>query len=457
MKITIIGAGPGGYETAVEAAKRGVEVTIVSDGPVGGTCLNEGCIPTKALCRQAEVMETLREAGEFGFGEVSFTFDFKKAAEWKDAVVGQLRSGVEFLLRHKLVTLLYGKASLVDGYTVRVALQDGGEQEVTSDFIILATGSHSATLPIPGNALEGVISSREILSLTEVPRRLCVIGAGVIGLEFASIFRSFGSEVQVVEYCKDILPRFDTDLAKRLKQSLSKRGISIETSAQVQRIEQVPDGLEVHWLQKEKPCSCVADKVLMAVGRRPSLASLNLEDLGIAATPRGVQVNGYMQTNVPSIYAIGDLTGGYMLAHVATFQGLRALNHILAGQPAEGKVDAIRLDIVPAAVFTRPEAATVGKTEDECKAAGIAVKSLKSFFRANGKALSMGEPDGFCKLVVSEADGKILGCHLFGAHAADLVQEVCVLLNRDATLADFQAMIHAHPTLGEVVQNAAHS
>ena len=456
MKLTIIGAGPGGYETAVEAAKRGVEVTIISDGPVGGTCLNEGCIPTKALCRNAELLESLHKAESFGLEDLSYRVDFQKVMARKEAVVAQLRAGVEFLLKHKLITLLYGKASLVDGHTVRVALADGGEREVVSDFILLATGSVSASLPIPGQDLPGVISSREILSLGEIPAKLLVIGAGVIGLEFASIYRSFGSEVQVVEYCKDILPRFDTDLSKRLKQSLVKRGIAINTSAQVQRIEAVDGGLQVTWIEKEKECSYVADKVLMAVGRRPNLASLNLADAGIACD-RAVTVNAYMQTSVPSIYAVGDLTGGYMLAHVATFQGLRALNHMLAGQPAGGAVDDIRLDVVPAAVFTSPEAATVGKSEDECKAEGIAVKCLKSFFRANGKALSMDEPDGFCKLVVAEEDGRILGCHLFGAHAADLVQEVCVLLNTGATLAQFQAVIHAHPTLGEVVQSAAHA
>ena len=456
MKLTIIGAGPGGYETAVEAAKRGVEVTIISDGPVGGTCLNEGCIPTKALCRNAEVVETLHKAEVFGIEDLGYRVDFQKVMARKEAVVTQLRAGVEFLLKNKLITLLYGKASLVDGHTVRVALAEGGETEVVSDFILLATGSVSASLPIPGKDLPGVISSREILSLEEVPAKLLVIGAGVIGLEFASIYKAFGSEVQVVEYCKDILPRFDTDLSKRLKQSLVKRGIAINTAAQVQRIDAVDGGLKVSWIEKEKECSYVADKVLMAVGRRPNLGSLNLADAGIAFD-RAVSVNAYMQTSVRSIYAVGDLTGGYMLAHVATFQGLRALNHMLAGQPSEGKVDDIRLDIVPAAVFTSPEAATVGKSEDECKNEGIAVKCLKSFFRANGKALSMDEPDGFCKLVVAEEDGRILGCHLFGAHAADLVQEVCVLLNAGATLAQFQAVIHAHPTLGEVVQNAAHS
>ena len=452
MRLIIIGAGPGGYETAVAAARKGLEVTIISEGPVGGTCLNEGCIPTKCFCRNAELLGDLEKASTFGIDDLQYRFDFQKVVSRKDEVVAQLRQGVEFLLGGKGITLLRGKASFKDAHTVVVTSDDPSVDgtEVSGDYIIVATGSYSASLPIPGADLDGVITSKEMLELDAVPCRLCVIGAGVIGLEFASIFNSFGSGVTVVEFCKEILPRFDTDLAKRLKQALSKRGISIETSAQVQSIEKVDEGLKVTYLKKDKPFEVFADKVLMAVGRRPNVGAVNLSDAGIEFTPKGIIVDKDMRTNVPHIFAIGDVTGGYMLAHVATFQGLRALAAIL-GEPCD-----IDLSIVPAAVFTHPEAATVGKTEDECKAAGIPVKCLKSFFRANGKALSMDEPDGFVKLIVSE-DDRILGCHLFGAHSADLVQEVASLMNANATLAQFQAVIHGHPTLGEVLQSAAHS
>ena len=452
MKLIIIGAGPGGYETAVAAAKKGIEVVIVSDGPVGGTCLNEGCIPTKSFCRNAEVLEDLANGETFGVENLSYNFDFGKVLSRKNEVVAQLRQGVEFLLGGKGITLIHGKASFKDAKTVVV----NGE-EITGDNIIIATGSYSASLPIPGADLEGVITSREILDLQAVPRRLCVIGAGVIGLEFASIFKSFGSEVKVVEFCKEILPRFDTDLAKRLKQALGKRGIEIETSAGVQSIEKTADGLKVTYVKKEQTFEIMADKVLMAVGRRPSVNAINLADAGVEFTPKGIVVDKDMRTNVPGIYAIGDVTGGYMLAHVATFQGLKALADMT------GESCNIDLSIVPAAVFTNPEAATVGKTEDELKAAGIPVKCLKSFFRANGKALSMNEPEGFVKLVIAGegasdyAPGQILGCHLFGAHSADIVQEIAALMNRKATLEDFQQIIHAHPTLGEVLQSAAHS
>lgn len=451
MRIIIIGAGPGGYETAVAAASRGIEVTIVSDGPVGGTCLNEGCIPTKCFCRNAALLDDLSKASSFGLENLSYNLDFKKVVSRKAEVVDGLRQGVEFLLKGKNISLLRGRASFKDSRSVKVALEDGSETEVSGDYIIIATGSQSAVLPIPGAEL--CLTSKEILELEAAPQRLCVIGAGVIGLEFASIFKSFGSEVTVLEFCKEILPRFDTDLSKRLKQALSKRGIAIETSAQVQSVEKTADGYKVSYLKKEQSAEVLADKVLMAVGRRPAVNSLNLADAGIEFTPKGIAVDKDMRTNVPHIFAIGDITGGYMLAHVAVFQGKKALSAIL------GEASLVNLRVVPAAVFTAPEAATVGLSEDECKEAGIPVKCLKSFFRANGKAVSMDEPEGFVKLVVAgegcETPGKILGCHLFGAHSADLVQEVAALMSKGATAEELSSIVHAHPTLGEVILAAA--
>lgn len=455
MKIIIIGAGPGGYETALLAAKRGVEVTLVEAGPVGGTCLNEGCIPTKAFCKNAEVLDGLREAAAFGVTDLSYGFDFKTVVDRKNAVVEQLRGGVEGLLGNKLIKLVRGKASFIDPHTVVV-----DSQEYTADYIIIATGSVSASLPIPGADLPGILTSKEILDIEDVPQSLCVIGGGVIGLEFASIFRSFGSEVTVLEYCKDILPRFDTDLAKRLKQSLGKRGIDIQTQAQVTSISESEGRYTVSFTRKGKEETVVADKVLMAVGRRANLDSMNYEQIGLECTRRGIAVNEKMQTNLPHIYAIGDINGLMMLAHAATFQGIVALDHIMG---LENQID---LSVMPAAVFTSPEAASVGLTEDECKDKGISVKCLKSFFRANGKAVTMGETDGFCKVVVAAEPkegtespyepGRILGCHLYGPHASDIVQEACALITSKATIEEFSSIIHTHPTLTEVLQSAIH-
>lgn len=444
-KLLIIGAGPGGYETALLAARKGIEVTLIEKGPVGGTCLNEGCIPTKAFCRHAQMLDELKEAETLGIKNLNYTFDFQTAVDRKEQIVGQLRQGVEGLLRHKLIHCIEGTARFVDAHTVQV-----NEQTYAADHIIIATGSVPQILPIPGNNLPGVITSREILNLKQIPKRLCVIGAGVIGLEFASIFNSFGSQVTVLEYCKEILPRFDTDLAKRLKQSLGKRRIEIQTQAQVQKIEKAEDGsLKVSFMKKEKEEQTEADYVLMAVGRRANTESLNLDDIGIAYNKRGIEVDENMQTSLPHIYAIGDINGRQMLAHAATFQGVRALNHIL------GENDSLDLNIIPAAVFTQPEAATVGLTEEDCKAQNIPYRCHKSFFRANGKAVCLNETDGFCKLLSHKENGKILGGHLFGPHAADLIQEITVLIQRQATIGELSNIVHAHPTLGEVILEAS--
>ena len=431
MKLLIIGAGPGGYETAVEAAKRGLEVTLITDGPLGGTCLNEGCIPTKTFCHYAELIEHNLKAG------LDCKPSFAAAAERKQAVIEQLRGGIDMLLKN--VQVIRGKAQFKDSKTV---VCEG--QEYTADRIIIATGSVSASLPIPG--AESCLTSKEILDLTQVPESLCVIGGGVIGLEFASIFRSFGSQVTVLEYCPNILPRFDVDLAKRLKQSLSKRGINIEVQAQVTGI----DGNTVTYLKKDKEFTVQADKVLMAVGRRPNTDGLNLEAAGIDYTRKGITVNDRFETSVPGIFAVGDVTGGIMLAHAATYQGLHALNYICSQH------DCIRFDLIPAAVFTMPEVATVGLTEEQCKEQELQVRCLKSFYRANGKAVSMDETDGYCKLIVA-GDGMILGAHIMGAHAADLIHEIAAAMNLDCKLEQMQSVIHAHPSLSEIVQSALHN
>lgn len=428
MRLLIIGGGPGGYETAVEAAKRGLEVTLISEGPLGGTCLNEGCIPTKTMCHYAELIEQNIKAG------MNCRPSVVTMVEHRQAVMEQLRRGVEMLL--KGVQVVQGRAQFKDAKTV---VCNG--QEFTADKIIIATGSVSASLPIPG--AESCLTSKEVLELTEVPGSLCVIGGGVIGLEFASIFRSFGSEVTVLEFCPNILPRFDVDLAKRLKQSLSKRGINIELQAQVTRI----DGNTVTYIKKDKEFTVLADKVLMAVGRRPNVDGLNLEAAGIDYTRKGITVNDRFETSVPGIYAIGDVTGGIMLAHAATYQGLHAMNGIC------GQQDSIRFDLIPAAVFTMPQVATVGLTEEQCKEQNLEVRCLKSFYRANGKAVSMDEPDGYCKLIVAD-NGTLLGAHILGANASDLIHEVAVAMNLNADTGALKNVIHAHPTLSEVIQSA---
>jgi len=465
MKLIIIGAGPGGYETALLAAERGVDVTLIESSRPGGTCLNEGCIPTKAFCRSAEILEEMKVAPAFGVSpEMSAGFDFVTAAARKNAVVGQLREGLSSMLSRPGIRLVHGKASFVDRHTVAVTPLQDGNSEVRyfeADHIVVATGSVPAILPVPGAGLEGVVTSRELLDIDHVPERLCIIGAGVIGLEFASIFRSFGSEVTVVEYCSEILPRFDKDIAKRLRQSLAKRGISFFMGAQVQGISEIHEGhsdsgqgpaghdlagkrsLSVAFVRKGAEERVEADTVLMAVGRRPAVDSLNLDEIGVEYDAKGIKVNGFMQTNIPDVYAVGDITGGYMLAHAATMQGVKALDHIM------GIEDGIDLSVMPAAVFTMPEAASVGMTEEDCKAAGIVCSCRKSFFRSNGKALCLGEADGMCK-IITDSDGRLLGCHMFGPHASDLIHEATAFITMKARLQDMRSMVHVHPSLSEI-------
>lgn len=451
--IIIIGAGPGGYEVAVRAAKQGRRVVLIEKRAVGGTCLNEGCIPTKCLCHSAEVLEQISEGPSLGITCENVRFDLRQAIARKDEVVGRLSSGIDMLLRHPNISVVQGAARFVDGHTVAVAAPDEGaaeEMQYTAPHIIIATGSVTKRLPIPGADSAGVVTSTEMLRLEELPQRLCVIGGGVIGLEFASIFRSFGSEVTVVEYCKEVLPQFDKDIAKRLRTALKKRGIAFHTGAAVTAIEHLESGASlVSYEEKGRTESLEADLVLMAVGRAPYFEGLGLSEAGIDHTPRGIVVDENMQTSVPGVYAVGDVNGLCQLAHAATFQSYRALDHIL-GRPCP-----TRLDIVPAVVFTSPEAATVGLSEEALTAQGIAYTAHKSFYRANGRALTAGAEEGLVKLLADPNDGRILGAHILGAHAAELIHEVSQLMNVDGTLSQISHSVHAHPSMSELILGAA--
>ena len=415
--ILIMGAGPGGYRAAEYAAKQGLKVVIFEQGEVGGTCLNVGCIPTKAYVHSAS---------------------FEEARERVAQVVPQLRSGVEGILSHPNITLIREKA---DFATTPLLLEGLGKVPV-----IIATGSETKWLPIEGVRTDPrVVDSTGLLNLETLPKRLCIIGAGVIGMEFASVFNRFGSEVTVIEYLKECLPALDSDIAKRLRKTLEKRGITFKMKTAVDNLSDID-----------------ADCILMATGRKPRTEGLNLESLGITLNPNGsIPVDDHFQLSIVNgqldhIYAIGDVNGRQMLAHAAEMQAIHVVNHIL------GKEDQIRFDIMPAAIFTEPEAACVGPTEDQLKANGVAYECKKSFWRANGKALAMNATDGMLKLFITpptegNGEGLILGCHAYGAHSADIVQEVSVLMCCGATVAQLRHMVHIHPTLSEILLTAAES
>ena len=446
--LIIIGAGPGGYKAAAHAAKNGLKVTIIEEGHVGGTCLNVGCIPTKTYVHSAS---------------------FEEARERLAQVVPQLRAGVETILSHPNITLVRGKASFVDGHTVRV-----GDEQFTASNIIIATGSDSKLIPVPGIDSSNVVDSTGLLQLDTLPKRLCIIGAGVIGMEFASVFNRFGSEVTVIEFLKECLPALDSDIAKRLRKQMEKEGISFNMQCGV---KQIANGEVFFENKKGQMESVAADVVLVATGRKPRTEGLNLEAAGITmerngaipvdenfevtahplsfpgeGRPDGQQASGNESPSsgrgqgwASHIYAIGDVNGKQMLAHAAEMQGIHVVNQIL------GIEDNIRFDVMPAAIFTSPEAACVGPSEDMLKEAGVSCECHKAFYRANGKALAMNESEGMVKLFTEPGEGRILSAHIFGAHAADLVQEVTAYMTLGATLRQLRDTVHIHPTLSEVL------
>ena len=445
--VLIIGAGPGGYETALTAARQGKSVILFNGDKLGGTCLNEGCIPTKCLCRNAEVVSLFKEGDRFGIDDFTFTLNYNKVIERKKEVVNQLRQGVESMLAQAKVTVINSKASFKDAKTL---IADGVEYE--GERIIIATGSMSKSLPIPGHDLDCVMDSTAILDLEYIPARLTIIGGGVIGMEFASIFHQLGSKVTVIEYMKQILPPFDSDIAKRLKQILSKKGITIITGAAAKEIRQNEFyEIEVTYELKGKEEKVISSDLLMAVGRSPRVEGLNLEAAGVEYNGKGIPVDDFMQTNVPGIYAIGDVNGKMMLAHVASAQGERALNVI------NGVSDQLRFDLIPSAVFTVPECGMVGKTEDQCKEEKLDILIGTSFFRANGKAMALGETEGLCKLIFRKDNGMLIGAHIMGIEAADLAQQCADLMNRNTSLENLKEIIFGHPTVSEVIISATRS
>lgn len=432
--LIIIGAGPGGYRAAAYAAQKGLSVTVIEKEQLGGTCLNSGCIPTKSLCHDAE-------AGNTNLADI---------IQRKDQVVSQLRDGVQSLLAAPGITFIKGQARFIqtDGCTCTIQVTDSSGQvsELTAADVIIATGSHAKLPPIQGIDLPQVVTSTELLSLQNLPPRLCIIGAGVIGMEFASCFQAFGSQVTVIEFLKECLPNMDADIAKRLRKSLEKRGIDFHLQSAVQGIDTTPGStaLRVRFAQKGKDLDVEADLVLVATGRAANTEGLNLEAVGVKTERGNIVVNPDTFLAAPHIYAIGDVNGRQMLAHAATYQGLRAVNHIL------GQSDNIRLDIMPAAVFTHPEAACVGPTEEQLKAESLPYIVHKGFYRANGKALATNASEGLVKVFTDPSD-HIIAAHILGAHASDMVQEVASLMNCGVTLGQLRNMVHIHPTLAEML------
>jgi dihydrolipoamide dehydrogenase len=447
--IAIIGAGPGGYVAALRATQLGAKVVCIEREWVGGVCLNVGCIPTKALLRSAEVFALVREAARYGVTAGEPQVDWPAVQARRKQVSQQLVGGVNKLLQRAGVTVLMGEASFLNPRTLQVRLKDSVET-VTAEHVIIATGSRTLQVPIPGLDGPGVIDSTGALNLEALPASMCIIGGGAIGLEFASLFNAFGVQVTVVEMLPRLAPLMDASIGEGLAWSLGRRGVEIFTNTRVMKVEATASGCRVTIKTPEGEQQVEVEKVLSAIGRAPNVEGLGLETLGIVPTRKGIQVDRHLRTVVPGIYAIGDVASeGANLAHVASHQGIVAVEDAL-GHPAVMDYTA-----VPSCIFTSPEAASVGLTEEQAREQGYEVRVGMFALPNNGKAIALGETDGFVKVVSEAAHSAILGVHIVGPHASDLVLEGTLALTLEATIEEIAHTIHPHPALGEAVAEAA--
>lgn len=447
--IAVIGAGPGGYVAAIRGAQLGADIILIENREVGGTCLNRGCIPTKTYFRNAEIMSNFRRAAEFGITAGEFKMDGKALQERKNKVVNTLVGGIEQLISsYKNIEFLRGTANIKDKNNISVALKDGSTKEIIVDNIVIATGSKPQMTETKGVDLEGVITSDELLEMEEIPETLIVVGGGVIGLEFASIYQELGSKVILL--ASRILKDADKEISRRLVPMLKKQGIETYVDIRAKEITKEGDKLRVlaKYKEKDEEIEVIGDKVLIASGRGPVMEGLNLDVLGIKYDGKGVFVNNEFETNIEGIYAIGDVNRGVQLAHVASAQGVYVMEKIMGHTPD------INLDIYPNCVFTMNEVAHVGYTEEELKEKGIPYKASKFMFAANGKALSLGEGEGIIKILAEEEDKKVLGVHILGPHANDLIAEGALAIANDLDIYSIMRTIHAHPTLSETFYEA---
>lgn len=448
MKITVIGGGPGGYEAAIAAAKKGAEVVLIEKDKVGGTCLNRGCIPTKALLASYEVYETVLESEDFGIhvnGEVNV--DYAGIIARKNKVTGSLVKGIQYLLEKNGVTRMDGFGKMIDKNTIEVTMADGSVETVKTDYVILATGS----VPIcPGMfKYDGkrVITSDEILDMTEAPKSLILVGGGVIGCEIGQFLAKMGTEITVVEMLPQILPTMDEDVAKQLARQFKKEKIKMILGDGIAEVNVNADNVDVK-LQSGKALQ--AEYILVAIGRMPFTKGAGLENVGVEVTERGrVKVNEYLQTTVDNIYAIGDLLDTAMLAHVASKEGLIAVDNIM------GKKIIPTYHAVPGCVYTNPEIASVGLTEADCVKQGIAYKTGTFDFKGLGKAQASGKIAGFVKVITDEKD-VIIGAAIVGAHATDMLQVLTMATQMKLTAKEVGDCIFPHPTMSEAIMEALH-
>ncbi|OGN95546.1 MAG: dihydrolipoyl dehydrogenase [Chloroflexi bacterium RBG_13_51_36] len=442
--IVIVGGGPAGYVAAIHASHLGAKVAVVEKDKLGGTCLNRGCIPTKALARSVEVLLEARTANDFGIEVNNIRIDFPKIMAHKSKAVSQLVFGVEQLMKGNKIRVYRGAGRILSPHLVKV-----NDEEIATRKVIIATGSESTPLPVPGRDLPGVLTTDEILELTELPESLVVIGGSHVGVEFASIFNALGTKVTIVKRRPLRLEPIDEEIGRRFAQTLPRQGIEVKIGAAVKAIERKGAVLRVVWDTPEGEQGVDGQMVLMATGRAPYAKGLNLSELGIQTERGAIKVNEYLETNIEDVYAIGDVVGKNMLAHVASYEGEVAVENAL-GHPRQADYHA-----VPNCIFAQPEIAGVGITEKEASDGGIPYKVSRFPFVACGRAVAMGETSGMVKMICHADDGRVLGMHVMGPHASDLIAEGALAIGLGATAEDIVHTIHAHPTLPEAVRETA--
>lgn len=449
--LVIIGGGPGGYVAAIRASKLGLQAALVEKSKLGGTCLHAGCIPSKALLRSAEIYANTKNAEQFGVVVPECDFDFSKAQLRKEQIMEQLYKGVQHLMKKGKVDVYEGFGRIAGPRSVLVEKLGEGMLTLGAGNILVATGSRPRSLP--GFEPDGkyVMTSDEALQMTDLPKSIIIVGGGVIGIEWASMFSDFGLDVTIIEYEDRILPTEDRDISREMQRLLKKKKVKIITHAKIlpETLEK-GDGVFVKAEHKGEEKSFAAEKILVSVGRKPNTENIGLDILDIEMDRAFIKTNEHYQTNVPNIYAIGDVIGGLQLAHVASREGAIAVEHMAGVYPA--KLDPV---LVPKCIYSSPEAASVGLTEDQAKEEGFFIKTSKFSFRAVGKALVFGNPDGFVKFVVEEGSGQVLGVHMVGPNVTEMISGAGLAQVFNLTAMDIAETIHPHPTLSEAIGEAA--
>ncbi len=447
--LIVIGGGPGGYVAAIRGAQLGLSVVIVEKNELGGTCLNTGCIPTKALFKDAQVLNYFNHAEEYGIKVDKYGLDLEKVQKRKKKIIKTLTGGVKGLLKANKVIIEKGEAKLISKDSVEIKLCDGSKKTIKGKNILIASGSKSSNPPIKGADLGGVITSKEALEMTTLPKKIVIVGGGVIGIEFAGILNEFGSDVIIVEFLDSIIPMVDKEVASRLTKLLSKRGIKIIVSSKVEEIYKTDEELIVEISKNGEITKLDCTNVLISTGRELDIEGLNLEGLGIRYDKKGIEVDENYCTSMPGVYAIGDVIGGVMLAHVASEEGKVAVERMV------GEKTSVDYNLVPNSIFTFPEVSTVGLSEEEVKDKNLDYIVSKFQFSGNGKALTMNDSEGMVKIIASKDKTTIYGVHIIGPNASDLIHEAVVAMKAMLTVEEVASIMHGHPTLSEAFLEAS--